>query len=194
MIQQTQLPPYFRRLTEYFPDQELKPLGQFTDLLSQEPYYHKIETNQHILLYAEFHDFLFVDFMLVDSRYRNRRIGSQLIDQLKMKGIPILLEVEPEDAATVDSGLRRTFYRKRGFHIADNVRYQRMNKEGELFDMDIFYWSPSGPLPDELILAMMTQVCNSVHNYEAMRHYGRVPAEPSQVLSLRRSPVSNRRH
>jgi GNAT superfamily N-acetyltransferase len=192
MLQQTQLPPYFQRLSKYFPQQELKPLDQFTDLLSQSPYYHKIETNQHILLYAEFPDFLFVDFMIVDSRYRNRGIGSQVIDQLKTKGIPIVLEVEPPDPASPDTGLRRTFYRGHDFHIADNILYRRKDKQGNPFDMDIFYWSPSGPLQDDAVLAMMTQVCNSVHNYEAMRHYGRVPAEPSKVLSLRRSPVSNR--
>lgn len=188
-MEPSELPGYYRHLTAYFPQQELKPLGQFADLFSQTPYYRKLESDQYVLLYAEFPDFLFVDFMLVHAPYRNQRLGSWILDHLRQKRIPIILEVEPPDPARPDTALRRKFYLRHQFQAAPHILYRRKNQQGQPFDMDIFYWSPAGPISDNGILAMMTQVCNSVHNYNALPHYGRLPADPRDVLSLRRQRV-----
>ena len=178
-----EVPSYYRRLNEYFPSQELKHPDHLTDLVRNEPFYHKWETGDALLLFAEFQKFLFVDYLLVDSRVRGRGIGATLLHKLQSRNKPIVLEIEPPDEHQPDTVRRRNFYHKCGFKPAEGVLYERIDA-GSPFVMDIWYWSEKSPLPDRTVLGMMSTVCTKVHNHQSDRYYEQPPAEPDKVLSL----------
>ncbi|WP_156154105.1 hypothetical protein [Domibacillus tundrae] len=87
---------WYTALKEYFPANEMKSKEHFDLLLSDKEALYKIEEGpEYVLVYFEKEDFLFVDYMLVQSRNRSEGIGSKVINQLKHKNKPIILEVEP---------------------------------------------------------------------------------------------------
>ncbi|QQE80371.1 GNAT family N-acetyltransferase [Alicyclobacillus sp. SO9] len=180
------LPNYFKRLNDYFPEQELKHPEQLEDLVKHASVYKKLEDEQFLILYAEFPNFLFVDYLLVSSKIRGKGIGTKVMKRLQSQGKPIVLEVEPEDPAEPDSIKRRKFYSRHGFHEANGVIYRRKDPKGNPFDMDILLWTPDGKTEadDESAYEMMTQVCEHVHNFHAKEYYGKMPADPNKVLSL----------
>lgn len=183
-IQVMKHPTYYRRLNDYFPEQELKHPGQLEDLVETQAVYHKLETPDYLILYAEFPEFLFVDYLLVNQATRGRGIGSNVVKQLQSIGKPIVLEVEPEDPRLPDSILRRKFYHRHGFQDAKGVTYRRRDDNNQPFEMDILYFAPNENLNDAKVLAMMTRVCKHVHNFRAGKYYDRMPADPNEVLWL----------
>lgn len=183
-IQVMEYPAYYRRLNDYFPEQELKHPGQLEDLVEEQPLYHKLETSDYLILYAEFPDFLFVDYLLVNQKKRGQGIGSKVMARLKSLKKPIVLEVEPADPTVPDTILRRKFYRRHGFQEAESVMYQRRDEANQSFEMDILYFAPNETLDDAQVLEMMASVCKHVHNYRAGDYYDRIPADPNTVLWL----------
>lgn len=181
-----ELPAYYERLSDYFPEQELKHPEQLKDLVENQDAYQKLESDDYLLLYAEFSDFIFVDYLLVDSALRGKGLGSKVLKRLKAFGKPIVLEVEPKDESNPDTIKRRRFYTRHGFKEASGVVYRRRDSDGARFVMDILVWSPENkqPVSDEQALEMMATVCDEVHNYNARKYYGRIPADPDKVLSL----------
>ena len=179
-----EMPRYYRRLNDYFPAQEMKHPQHLRDLIENLPYYQKTETPDYLVLYAQFHDFLFVDYLLVSAQTRGNGIGSKVIEQLKSDGIPIVLEVEKPDPANPDTVLRRNFYKRHGFVGSPSIRYRRKDKAGAPFELDILYWSPNGKLADQTVMNMMARVCRQVHNHNAADYYDGLPADPQKVLSL----------
>jgi GNAT superfamily N-acetyltransferase len=181
-----QVPKYYRRLNDYFPSEEMKHPQQLQELVEDQPYYHKLETDDYLLLYAEFSDCLFVDYLLVDSSIRGKGIGSKVLRKLQQRKLPIILEVEESDPSQPDTIARRRFYGRHGFKFSPGVQYRRKDKQGVPFQMDILYWSPvDAPISDKKVLHMMSKVCRAVHNHNAMAYYDRLPADPERVLSLR---------
>lgn len=59
--------------------------------------YRKDEGPYHVMMYAEFDPFIFIDYIWVSSKSRGQGIGHTLIEKMKEKSKPILLEVEPID-------------------------------------------------------------------------------------------------
>lgn len=59
--------------------------------------YYKDEIDLHVLMYAEFDSFIFIDYLWVSAKARGQGIGHLLIEKLKKKNKPIILEVEPID-------------------------------------------------------------------------------------------------
>lgn len=185
MVNSTMVKPkYYERLNDYFPEQEMKHPMHLVNLVEEQPYYHKIENKECIVLYAVFTDFLFVDYLLVNAHTRGKGIGSRAIQSLKAHNKPIVLEVEEADVSSPDTVLRRQFYTRHAFRLAKGVLYERMDKEGQPFQMDILYWSPDGAIADHDVLRMMQQVCHKVHNCNASAYYDALPANPDDVLSL----------
>lgn len=180
------LPTYYERLNDYFPEQELKHPQQLEDLVEHAKVYKKLEDEDYLLLFAEFPNFVFVDYLLVSSAIRGKGTGSKVMKRLQAKGKPIVLEVEPEDPSEPDTILRRKFYARHGFSEAEGVLYRRKDPHGQTFDMDILMWTPgpSSEVDDETALDMMSEVCEHVHNFRAAQYYGRLPADPAKVLSL----------
>jgi len=187
-----EIPAYYARLNDYFPAEELKKPEQLEDLVKNQPLYRKVEDTNYLLLYAEFSDFIFVDYLLVDSAIRGKGLGSKVMKRLKSLGKAIVLEVEQTDPANPDTIRRRKFYGRHGFKEATGVAYRREDPHGQPFEMDILVWSPNHRenVDDEEALDMMATVCEEVHNFRARKYYGRIPADPDEVLSLESDLVS----
>lgn len=177
---------WYNRLNKYFPEEEMKAYGQLCDLIRDQDMYHKEETEDYLVLYGEFSSFVFVDYLLVNQKLRGKGVGGQVIQKLKAKGKPILLEVEPVDPEVADTQKRVRFYQRNGFKIADRIQYALETKDGDTFTLNIHYWSPQ-PIGQKSILDMMTQVCNQIHGYRSKQYYGRNYADPDKVLKLKES-------
>lgn len=177
-------PSYYRRLASYFPAHEMKDMRQLQALVEDVSYYGLMDTKDYLVLYGEFPEFMFIDYLLVNQAQRGSGIGSRLMERLQMRNKPILLEVEPTDPANPDTHKRRRFYAKNGFRVAEGIQYERVNEQGKPFRMDLLMWSPSQQISDERAIKMMAKVCDRIHNYQAEEIYGRIPADPDEVLQL----------
>ncbi|MCU6710564.1 GNAT family N-acetyltransferase [Paenibacillus sp. J5C_2022] len=172
---------WFEKLNDYFPDHELKDPDQLQSLLQSSPYYHKEETEEYLILYAEFSTFIFIDYLLVTGKKRGAGIGSKLLERFKKKGKMIILEAEPVDADDPATAKRMNFYKKNGFQKADRIRYTREDDSGEEFQMNILYW-PAEDTDQEMIMDKMRKACREIHNFHAHRFYGRKLADPDEAL------------
>ncbi len=172
---------WYDRLSAYFPDQELKSRAQMRDLLTNHVAYQKRETDDYILLYADFPDFIFIDYLLVSPKTRGQGVGGQVIEQLKSHGKRLIAELEPMDPQRPATEKRVRFYEKHGFQQASHIAYTRYEEDGTPNSMDIFYWSPT-PIAEKVALKDMFMVCEELHNFRALKYYGREVANPDEVL------------
>ncbi|MET3288314.1 UNVERIFIED_CONTAM: GNAT superfamily N-acetyltransferase [Brevibacillus sp. OAP136] len=176
---------WYERLTEYFPEYEMKTEAQIKALIKEKDSYHKVETDQYLLLYAEFPTFLFIDYLLINPATRGKGIGTSVINKLKAKGKDILLEVEPINREDQDTVRRVRFYQKNGFVKADRIQYRWQDDNGEIYEMNIYYWSPHDTLPQEKVMEKMARACQEIHNFRSKQYYGRMVANPEEVLHLK---------
>lgn len=174
---------WYERLNDYFPEHEMKHIGQFHALIEDKDVYHKEETEDYLLLYAEFPTFLFIDYLLIHPDTRGKGVGTKVLNQLKQKGKTILLEVEPVDREDEETVKRANFYLKNGFEKADRIQYRREDDQGEPYEMKVYYWSPEKNEPQERILDKMAKACEEIHNFRSHRFYGREVANPDEVLT-----------
>lgn len=177
---------WFHRLNEYFPVEEMKAKEQMEALLKDKPeHYYKDESDLHIMMYAEFADFVFVDFLWVSEKARGKGIGKKLIQQLKDKRKTIILEVEPANENNEDSGKRLRFYFREGFKVSEAISYQFQalvsHSETEL---DIMYWDEQAKT-DEQLMEYMRIVYEEIHSYRQKQIYGYEPKPTSAVLKLK---------
>lgn len=176
---------WFDKLKEYFPVEEMKS-KEHMDLLLKEKgdVYHKDEGPYHILMYAEFEQFLFIDYLYVTAESRGKGIGHQLIEKLKSKNKPIILEVEPVDYYDSDSVKRLNFYRKEAFKHAKAIGYNRRslatNQESPL---EILYWSPTDDNEEE-IYQQMRRMYEDIHTYKDEELYGQAYQPAEEVLTF----------
>lgn len=173
---------WYEKLANYFPEHEMKPEGQMHDLFIHHDAYRKYETDDYLVTYAEFKSFIFVDYLLVNPKTRGRGVGGQVLNHLKKKGKPIVLEVEPPDAEDKDTLKRVHFYEKNGFRRARHIEYTRVDDDGESRTMDIYYWPPN-EVSERTVLEQMVTVCDEIHNFRALKYYGRFVADPDDVLN-----------
>src|SRR5699024_12067312 len=117
---------WYEKLKEYFPVEEMKSKRHMDILLDEkDDVYYKDEGPYHVLMYAEFKDFLFIDYLWVSAQSRGKGIGHQLIEKMKEKNKPIILEVEPIDYEDTDSAKRLRFYQREEFTHAQSIEYNR---------------------------------------------------------------------
>jgi predicted GNAT superfamily acetyltransferase len=76
---------WYDKLNNYFPKKEMKNRGQLNDLIEDKDVYHKEETEDYIVLYAEFPEFIFIDYILVTSTCRGKGIGTGILNRIKAK-------------------------------------------------------------------------------------------------------------
>ncbi len=106
-------------------------------------------------MYAEFDRFLFIDYVWVSSQSRGQGTGHKLIEKLKQRNKPIILEVEPVDYDDTDSEKRLHFYKREGFSHAQYIDYNRRSlATNEQTPMEILYWSPNDE-SEEMIYEQM---------------------------------------
>lgn len=177
---------WFEKLNEYFPIEEMKSKEHMELLLKEKgDMYHKDEGENHVLMYAEANDFIFVDYVYVSGQSRGQGLGHKLMEKLKQKNKPIILEVEPVDYEDSDSQKRLRFYKRGGFQHATSIGYRRRSlATHEMNDMEILYWSPQNE-SEESILEKMKKTYEEIHTFKDEELYGDVYEEAEKVFSIK---------
>jgi GNAT superfamily N-acetyltransferase len=165
---------WYDKLKEYFPVEEMKSKEHMELLLKEKgDVYYKDEGPYHVLMYAEFSTFVFIDYLWVSPKSRGQGIGRKLIEKLKKKEKPIILEVEPYDYKDTDSEKRLRFYDRENFKHAKSIGYNRRslatNKNNTL---EILYWSPADE-SEQAIYDRMKQMYERIHTYKDKEIYGK---------------------
>ncbi|KGX87722.1 GNAT family N-acetyltransferase [Pontibacillus litoralis] len=176
---------WYEKLNQYFPIEEMKSKEHMELLLNEKSdVYHKDESSSHVLMYAEFDSFIFIDYVWVSGQARGQGIGHKLIEKLKKKEKPIILEVEPVDYDDTDTEKRLRFYQKEGFEHATSIGYTRRSlATNELNQMEILYWSPEHE-SEETIYEKMKQMYVKIHTYKDEELYGKSYQPVEEVLTM----------
>ncbi|MGK7378194.1 GNAT family N-acetyltransferase [Planococcus sp. 1R117A] len=177
--------PWFLKLREYFPAKEMKSEQHMKTLFEKKSDAYKLdESKNHTLVYFEKPDFLFIDYILVNSTSRGSGLGSKIIEKVKTKNKPIVLEVDPITPEDPESAKRVRFYQKQNFRKAPSIEYVRKHPvTGEKSVMDIFYWTPADT-SEEWVLEKMMEAYEEVHAFDNEAFYGIEPQPATQVLQL----------
>ncbi|MFC0524770.1 GNAT family N-acetyltransferase [Pontibacillus salicampi] len=176
---------WYEKLNEYFPIEEMKSREHMELLLKEKSdVYIKDESPVHVMMYAEFDTFIFIDYVWVSAKTRGQGLGHQLMEKLKEKGKPIILEVEPVDYDDTDTEKRLKFYQKEGFEHAKSIGYSRRSlATNELNQMEILYWSPEHE-SEESIYDKMKEMYVNIHAYKDKELYGKSYQHVDEVLSI----------
>lgn len=175
---------WYEKLNEYFPIEEMKSKEHMEMLLKEKgDVYYKDEGPHHVLMYAEFKSFIFIDYLYVSAESRGQGLGHKLIEKLKKKDKPIILEVEPVDYKDTDTEKRLRFYQREGFVHAQSIGYNRRslatNEENAL---EILYWTPKDE-DEESIYNQMKKMYEDIHTYKDEEIYGKSYQPVDEVLS-----------
>ncbi|SEQ44038.1 Acetyltransferase (GNAT) domain-containing protein [Virgibacillus subterraneus] len=175
---------WYQKLNKYFPIEEMKSKEHMDMLLKEKgDVYYKDESPEHVLMYAEFNSFLFIDYVWVSANSRGKGTGHKLIEKLKEKDKPIILEVEPVDYDDTDTAKRLHFYKREGFTHAQSIGYNRRSlATNEDTPMEILFWSPSDDSEEE-IYEKMKKMYEDIHTYKDEEIYGRAYQPVDEVLS-----------
>ncbi len=174
---------WYKKLNEYFPVEEMKSQEHMEALLKdKKTVYKKDEGPHHVLMYVEFKNFVFVDYLFVAKSARGMGLGRTLLNQLKTKDKPILLEVEPVDYEDTDTAKRLKFYAREDFEHAQSIGYNRKSlATGEANQLEILYWSPSDAGEKDIYDAM-TKTYDEIHTYKDEDFYGKKYEPTDKVL------------
>ncbi|WP_046179875.1 GNAT family N-acetyltransferase [Domibacillus tundrae] len=177
---------WYEKLNQYFPIEEMKSKEQMDVLLSERgDVYHKDEGPNHVLIYVEFNGFVFVDYLFVSKDARGQGLGRKLVDKLKSKNKPVILEVEPVQYDETDTEKRLRFYAREEFQHASKIGYRRRSlATGQETVMEILYWSPNAA-DEEAIYEAMVQTYRDIHKYKDKEIYGASFAPVDEALSFK---------
>ncbi|MFD1735321.1 GNAT family N-acetyltransferase [Bacillus salitolerans] len=177
---------WYEKLSQYFPVEEMKS-KEHMDVLLQEraDIYHKDEGPHHVLMYAEFDEFIFIDYLFVSKDARGQGLGHKLLEKLKAKGKPVILEVEPVNYEDTDTEKRLKFYKREGFVHAHSIGYSRRSlATKEINEMEILYWSPTSE-NEEAIFEAMKKAYEMIHTYKDKQIYGESYQDVEEVLTFK---------
>lgn len=157
---------------------------QQLDILLEEKgnIYHKEEGAYHIIMYTEFEKFIYIDFLWVSGESRGKGIGKKVMETLKKKNKPIIIEVEPLNENDLDTERRLRFYNKQGFKVAESIFYlfQAFEAKTET-KLDIMYWS-NIDLSEKEVYENMKLVYDEIHAYKVEKIYGVSPKLTKDVI------------
>lgn len=176
---------WYEKLNQYFPVEEMKSKEHMEALLKERgEIYHKDEGPNHVLMYVELDDFIFIDYLFVSKDARGQGLGHQLIEKLKKRGKPIILEVEPINYQDSDTKKRLHFYKREGFIHASSIGYRRRSlATKEVNEMEILYWSPTQQ-DEEEIFEGMKKTYEMIHTYKDEQIYGESYQDVDEVLTF----------
>ncbi|TWT28372.1 GNAT family N-acetyltransferase [Planomicrobium sp. CPCC 101110] len=179
---------WFSSLRDYFPVKEMKSENHMKQLFKEKPDGYKLDEGpQYTLVYFEKPDFLFIDYILVNSSSRGSGLGSKIIDRVKKKNKMIILEVDPISQEDPETAKRVRFYQKQNFKKVPSIQYVRKHPiTGERSEMDIFYWSPNTESED-WVMEKMKEAYEEVHAFKGEELYGAPPQTADEVLQLRKA-------
>lgn len=175
---------WYEKLNQYFPVEEMKSREHMELLLKEKgDIYHKDEGEHHVLMYVELENFIFIDYLFVSKDARGLGLGHKLLDKMKEKGKPIILEVEPVDYEDTDTEKRLRFYKREGFEHASSIGYRRRSlATNEVNPMEILYWSPTDA-GEEAIYEGMKATYEQIHTYKDKELYGESYDKVDKVLT-----------
>jgi len=175
---------WYDKLNRYFPIEEMKSKEHIELLLKdKKQIYKKDESPLHVLMYVEMENYTFIDYLFVSKDARGQGLGKKLLNKLKEKGKPIILEVEPIDYEDTDTEKRHRFYQREGFKHAKSIGYSRRSLHtGEINALEILYWSPIDE-SEESIYNKMCQTYETIHTYKDEELYGKAYESVEEVLS-----------
>lgn len=175
---------WYEKLNQYFPVEEMKSREHMETLLKERSdIYHKDESPNHVLMYVELDYFVFVDYLFVSKKARGQGLGHKLLEKLKRKGKPIILEVEPVNYEDSDSEKRLQFYKREGFQHATSIGYKRRSlATKEINEMEILFWAPNNE-SEEMIFNAMKKTYDLIHTYKDQRFYGESYQPVEEVLT-----------
>ena len=176
---------WYEKLNQYFPIEEMKSKEQMDVLFAERgDVYHKDEGPNHVLIYVEFNGFVFVDYLFVSKDARGQGLGRKLIDKLKSKDKPVILEVEPVQYDDTDTEKRLRFYAREGFQHASKIGYRRRSlATGQETVMEILYWTPDRA-DEEAVYEAMMKTYRDIHKYKDKEIYGAPFAPVDETLSF----------
>jgi hypothetical protein len=180
---------WYEKLNQYFPIVEMKSREHMETLLKERSdIYHKDEGPKHILMYVELDYFIFIDYLLVSKNARGEGLGHKLLEKLKQKEKPIILEVEPINYEDSDSEKRLHFYKREGFEHANSIGYERRSlATKELNAMEILYWAPHNE-SEEIIFEAVKKTYDLIHTYKDRQFYGESYQPVEEVLTFSEEP------
>ena len=183
---------WYEKLNQYFPVEEMKSKEHMEVLLKEKSdIYHKDEGPNHILMYVELEDFIFIDYLYVSSASRGQGLGHKLLENLKSKGKPIILEVEPVNYQDTDTAKRLRFYKREGFEHANSIGYQRKSlATNQVNSLEILYWSPNNEA-EKVIFEAMKKTYNLIHTYKDKEIYGDSYQKVGEVLSFKKDSTGD---
>jgi hypothetical protein len=153
--------------------------------------YIKDEGPKHVLMYVEFENFVFVDYLFVSKEARGEGLGRKLLNKLKEKNKAILLEVEPVNYEDTDTEKRLKFYAREDFKHASRIGYTRRSlATGENTVLEILYWSPNDQDEEEIYNAMKWTYEN-IHTFKDEQFYGDSYDPSSEVLVFKTDKKPN---
>ncbi|RSL31244.1 GNAT family N-acetyltransferase [Salibacterium salarium] len=175
---------WYEKLNQYFPVEEMKSKEHLELLLKEKgDIYHKDEGDHYVIMYVETDDFIFIDYLFVSKEARGEGLGKKLLNKLKERGKPIILEVEPLDYKDSDSKKRFRFYERAGFQHASSIGYSRKSlATNEVNTLEILYWSPEND-SEESIYEKLKQTYKNIHTYKDKELYGKSYQKAEEVLS-----------
>ncbi|TFB22018.1 N-acetyltransferase [Filobacillus milosensis] len=176
---------WYEKLNQYFPVEEMKSKEHFEMLLKEKgDVYYKDEGEYHVMMYAEFDSFIFIDYVYVSPKSRGQGIGHKLMEKLKAKGKPIILEVEPVDYEDTDTEKRLHFYKREGFKHAQSIGYTRKSlATQELNTLEILFWTPDED-SEQVIYEKMKEMYTKIHTYKDEEIYGESYQPVEEVLTI----------
>jgi predicted GNAT family acetyltransferase len=179
---------WYEKLNQYFPVEEMKSREHMEMLLKERPeIYHKDEGPNHVLMYVELEDFVFIDYLFVSGAARGQGLGHKLIEKLKSKYKPIILEVEPVNYQDTDTEKRLRFYKREGFEHASSIGYRRRSlATNKLNELEILYWAPENE-SEELIFEAMKKTYKMIHTYKDKEIYGQSYQAVDEVLTKKKN-------
>ncbi len=176
---------WYEKLNQYFPIEEMKSKEHIELLLDEKSdIYFKDEGPKHVMMYVEMEDFVFIDYLFVSKEARGEGLGKSLIEKLKAKNKPIILEVEPLDYKDSDTEKRMRFYQREGFKHAQAIGYRRRSlATRKINELEILYWSPSNE-SEESIFEKMKRTYETIHTYKDKQLYGESYSDVDEVLTF----------
>jgi GNAT superfamily N-acetyltransferase len=183
---------WYEKLNQYFPVEEMKSREHMETLLKEHSeIYHKDEGQNHVLMYVELDNFIFIDYLFVSNMARGQGLGHSLLEKMKQKEKPIILEVEPINYQDSDTEKRLRFYKREGFEHAQSIGYERRSlATREVTSMEILFWTPHHE-SEQMIYEAMKKTYEMIHTYKDKQFYGESYQPVDDVLSYEENKKSH---